>query len=104
MAYVGTVKRSLAYQKYKVYLESVTGPAEDTTIAAGGSADISFTVNVPRDLYAAGVRSISGLPSGVYVSAVSVSGKNVTLTLVNTGASDVTVAANSITIDVVALA
>lgn len=103
-AYKGALLHSYGEPHLKVYVEEVTGPAEDTTIAAGGSADVAFAVNVPRDLVDVGVENVTGLPSGVYINAISFSGKNVTLTLVNTGGSDVTVAAGSITVKVVAIA
>ena len=98
------VKRAALAAK-RVLDSTATGPASDTTVAAGGTADITFTLPSPftRPASEIGVKNVTGLPSGVYIAAIAVDPENktVTLTLANPGASDVTVAANSITLEAV---
>lgn len=91
----------------RVVSGSGTGPAQDTTVAAGGTADITITVDtgIKRPAESMGIVSISGLPSGVYIADITVdaANKTVTLTLANPGSSDVTVSANSITVTAIAV-
>jgi len=97
-----------AIHRRHVVVEDLKGPGSDTTISAGGTATITFNIagEVPRKVEYAGVESISGTPSGVYVQSISFDKTNKTLsiTLYNSGSSDVTVSANSLTVRVVSVA
>jgi hypothetical protein len=102
---IGAVDFSLASHKRKVWVFDLTGPGADTTVVAGGTANLTFTLTTEHDLAYAGVESITGLPGGVYIEAVTVdkTAKTVTITVINTGAADVTITANSISVRIVAV-
>ena len=110
MAVLGKVSRAKygSIEERHVVVETVTGPASDTTVAAGGTADITFDIakEVPRDVAYAGVESISGLPADVKIQSISVdkTGKKLTVTVYNAGGTDATISANSVSVVVVAIA
>ena len=85
-------------------VETKSAPDADTTIAAGGTANISVSIGgeSPRDIEHAGLESISGLPADVYISGISVdkSAKTLTISLHNAGGTDVTIAANSLSLTI----
>jgi len=87
--------------------EGVTGPSAGVSVAAGGTGTLDFSIAAesPRDVEEAGVGSITGLPTDVYVSSISVdkAGKKVNITVYNAGAAGVTVTAGSVTVRVVSL-
>lgn len=91
-----------------VIYEEKTAPSSDTSIAAGGTATITVDIagEVPRDVEHAGLESISGLPSGVVITGISVdkTGKTLSITLKNTTTASVTVSANSLTLGIISLA
>jgi len=97
----GSIHRRMAIS------ESKTAPDADTTITAGGTANISISIGgeSPRNILYAGVESISGLPTDVYIAGISVdkSAKTLTITLVNTGAADVTISAGSLSLTIVVI-
>ena len=79
----------------KVKLLQVSAPENDTTINAGASATITIPVGVVR---AAALAGINGLPADVYISNIAYIGDSLAITLVNTGSSNVTISAGSLTV------
>jgi len=95
-------------QRRHVIYDEKTAPSSDTSIAAGDTATITVDIagEVPRQVDHAGLESISGLPSGVVITGISVdkTGKTLSITLKNTTSSSVTVSANSLTLGIISLA
>lgn len=89
-------------------VEDLTAPDSDVSVPAGGTATVTVSIasEVPRDVAYAGVESVSGLPSDVYIADISVdkTAKTLTLTLYNPTTADITVSAGSLTIRVVSIA
>ncbi len=88
---------------------SGTGPSADTDVAAGSTASIDVTVS-DRDIVPGStvvVAGVSGVPTGLSIAGVTASAgqgeATVTITLYNPTGSSVTVAANSVTVKVVAI-
>lgn len=101
-------RRAGRIHERRVVVEDVAAPGADTVVPTGGTADITVSVageSPHRDLEYAGVESVAGLPSGVYIAGISFdkTAKTLTLTLFNSTAADVTVTANSLTIRVVSI-
>lgn len=92
-------------QKRKALIDLAKGPATDVTIAAGATGTIELEFSGFREQVAAGISNISGLPAGVYITSITVTVEDgkVTLSLINTGAADVTIASGSVTATVVAI-
>ena len=101
------VKRAGTIHRRRVIETSVTGPAADLIVPAGGTADLTVTVDtgMARGAQIIGITSITGLPAGIYIQSISIdaAAKTITITLHNPGAADVTVTANSVTIGVIAI-
>ena len=102
-----TPKVGSIHRRYAV-VEDITGPDSDITITNGSTGDITINVagEVPHNIQYAGVESITGLPSNVFVQSISFNktNKTLTLTLYNGSGSNVTITAGSLTIRVVSIA
>jgi len=102
MAVIGKIKRPITGQQFMKRLIKVTatGPASDTTVTAGstGSITLQITLDINRNPINAGIASISGLPSGVYITSFSIDPNNrvVNVGLYNSNSSDVTITAGSV--------
>ena len=97
-----------AIHRRHVVVEDLTGPSADVSVAAGGTNTVTLSIasEVPRNIQYAGVESISGTPSGLYISDISFdkTNKTVTITFYNPGTATVTITANSLTVRVVSIA
>lgn len=95
------LRRKGLIQKPRVLVETLS---QDVSVAAGSSSTITFNIaqEVPRKVKYAGIQSIT-LPSGLYISAISVDGANKTLsiTLHNPGTAAVS---GTVTVTVVSVA
>ena len=93
-------------QKRKALIDIAKGPASNVTIAAGATGTIELEFEAFRKQVAAGISNISGLPTGVYITSISIAAEDgrVTLGLINTGTADVTIESGSVTATVVAIA
>ncbi len=102
------IPKAGAIHRRHVVVEDLKAPSSDVTIANGSTGDITINIagEVPRTIQYAGVESITGLPSNVFVQNISFNktNKTLTLTLYNGSGSDVTITANSLTIRVVSIA
>ena len=100
-------KKFGSIEERHVFVEDLTGPAADTIVPTGGTANVTFSIagESPRDIEYAGLESITGLPAGVYIAGISFdkTAKTLTITLYNSTAADVTVTANSLSIRVVSI-
>ena len=97
-----------AIHRRHIVVEDLTGPSSDVVITNGSTGDITIDIagEVPRTVEYAGVESIDGIPSDVYIAGISFdkSGKKLTISLYNGSGADVTITANSLTIRVVSIA
>lgn len=91
---------------YKLVSISVTGPASDTVISVASAGNVSISISSNYTLLSVvAVKSVSGLPDGVVLNGISITGTStVTLKLYNTTGSDATVTANSVTVELLAKA
>ncbi len=107
-----TILGSLDVDKYGqihrrlVIDDVITAPDSDVNIDAGGTATITINVanETPRDVEVAGVVSVSGLPSTVYIKSISFDSvnKTVSIELYNSDtANPVTISAGSLSIRVI---
>jgi len=87
----------------KLVVATATGPASDTTVAAGAAADLSLSyarTTLARVEEARGVRRIAGLPDGVVLVGFEAKADGVTVRVYNATGADVTVSAGSVTTEV----
>lgn len=106
IAVLGKRKTGQTHQR-RAFTETATGPAANVTVAAGGTADVVINVAGPvaRAAEELAVKSITGLPAGLYISNITVdaANKTITLSVVNPGTSDITVSADSIALEVIGI-
>ena len=92
---------------------SATGPASDTTITAGAKATVSISISIPKHLFPATrpkialIKAIEGVPDGLALAGLRADAGpdsvTVALDLKNVTTTDVTVAANAITVRTVVI-
>jgi len=89
---------------YKIEKISTTGPSADVTVTAGAASNVTISISPSiKAKEVIGVAKIDGVPDGVVLARVVPSTSQVVLRLFNPTASDVTVSAGSITIEVFVL-
>ena len=96
------------HRRHVIY-ETVTGPSTDKTgIADGATATLDFSIasESPRDVQYAGLAAgLTGLPTGVYVTDISVdtANKKLNVIVINKSGASVDITANSVTATVLVL-
>jgi len=87
---------------HKIEKISVTGPSSDVTVTSGAANDVTIPISPSRIKVkeVIGVAKIDGVPDGLAIAGVVPSTSQVVLRLFNPTASDVTVTAGSITVEV----
>lgn len=113
MSVVGALSRAEGRRGVpKVYSDSGTGPASDTTIAAGATGNIDISISLPAGLFDAPpaviVREWGNLPAGlevlgVRVESVSVDSVTIRIAVNNPTSGDITVSAGSVTVGILCI-
>ena len=79
---------------------SATGPDSDTVVSAGSSGTITISITSPFTKARMAISKISGLPDNVEIKGWSFDGDDtLEIYVMNTGGSDVTVSANSVSVE-----
>ncbi len=90
---------ALTADGFKLAIANASGPAAATVVDGGSSANIDLTIspNPANIVGVLGIRSISGLPSGIALVGISYpSPGTVRITVYNVTTSDITVSAGSV--------
>jgi len=97
----------LTAEGYKLVRATASGPAAATSVAATTAANVDLTIaaNPAKILAIEALKSISGLPSGVVLVGITYPDlATVRITVYNTTAAAVTIAAGSISAEILAKA
>ena len=104
MPIIGNITPARGRGTRKVEIVSATGPASDVSVGAAAGADVAISISpeLATKEYL-GIMSISGLTTNIGCGNIAITATAVTLHAINPTAAAITVAAGSVTVNVLVI-